>query len=48
MNTEEQHIIMSEWSRKGYLVVNDDGHVWAVKDGKATLLFVREEKKEVA
>lgn len=42
MNTEEEHILISQWSRKGYVIVEDNGNVFAVKDGKVVLLFKRE------
>lgn len=42
MNTEEMHILISTWSRKGYVIIEDNGCVLAVKDGKIVLLFKRE------
>ena len=42
MNTEEEHILISQWSRRGYVIVEDGGCVLAVKDGKVVLLFKRE------
>lgn len=42
MNTEEEHILISTWSRKGYVIIEDGGNVFAVKDGKIVLLFKRE------
>ena len=42
MNTEEMRILISQWSRKGYVIVEDNGCVLAVKDGKVVLLFKRE------
>lgn len=42
MNTEEEYILISTWSRKGYVIVEDGGCVFAVKDGKIVLLFKRE------
>lgn len=43
MNTEEMHILISQWSRRGYVIVEDGGCVLAVmKNGKVVLLFKRE------
>ena len=42
MNTEEEFLLISTWSRKGYAIVEDCGNVFAVKDGRVVLLFKRE------
>ena len=42
MNTEDQYILINQWVRRGYVVIEDNGNVLAVKDGKIVLLFKRE------